>query len=99
MFSIFTGIHTFILLYTILNAVTYATGDNMDTAVTKAYQSLLLLTVRQPDNVEYLHFAEEVKNRSKRDYGYEFGKDEVSLHIVALTRIKVIGKVLLLLQS
>lgn len=55
----------------------------MDTAVTKAYQSLLLLTVRQPDNVEYLHFAEEVKNRSKRDYGYEFGKDEVSLHIVA----------------
>ena len=72
----------------------------MDTAVTKAYQSLLLLTVRQPDNVEYLHFAEEVKNRSKRDYGYEFGKDEVSLHIVAnLTRIKVIGKVLLLLQN
>ncbi|XP_022336489.2 atrial natriuretic peptide receptor 1-like [Crassostrea virginica] len=52
-------------------------GDYMDTAVTKAYQSLLLLTVRQPDNVEYLHFAEEVKNRSKRDYGYEFGKDEV----------------------
>lgn len=54
------------------------TGDYKDTAVTKAYQSLLLLTVRQPDNTEYLQFAEEVKVRSKRDYGYEFKNDEVS---------------------
>lgn len=52
-------------------------GDYKDTAVTKAYQSLLLLTVRQPDNTEYLQFAEEVKVRSKRDYGYEFKNDEV----------------------
>lgn len=56
----------------------FFTGDYMDKAVTKAYQSLLLLTVRQPDNLEYLQFAEEVKVRSKRDYGYEFKNDEVS---------------------
>lgn len=56
----------------------FFTGDYMDKAVTKAYQSLLLLTVRQPDNTEYLQFAEEVKVRSKRDYGYEFKNDEVS---------------------
>jgi hypothetical protein len=49
----------------------------MDTAVTKAYQSLLLLTIRQPDNVEYLGFADDVKLRSRRDYGYQFGHDEV----------------------
>ncbi|XP_062586842.1 atrial natriuretic peptide receptor 1-like, partial [Saccostrea cucullata] len=52
-------------------------GDYMDTAVTKAYRSLLLLTIHQADNVEYLRFAEDVKLRSKRDYGYDFGQVEV----------------------
>jgi hypothetical protein len=44
--------------------------------VTKAYESLLLLTLRQPDNPEYELFAEQVKLRAKRDYGYEFGAEE-----------------------
>ncbi|XP_052233271.1 atrial natriuretic peptide receptor 1-like [Dreissena polymorpha] len=51
-------------------------GDEKDTAVTKAYESLLLLTLRQPDNPEYTAFADEVKVRARRDYGYEFGSDE-----------------------
>ncbi|KAL4224613.1 Nitrogen permease regulator 2 [Mactra antiquata] len=51
-------------------------GDEKDFAVTKAYESLLLLTLRQPDNAEYEDFAEEVKTRAKNDYGYEFGPEE-----------------------
>ncbi|XP_053402705.1 atrial natriuretic peptide receptor 1-like [Mercenaria mercenaria] len=51
-------------------------GDEKDVEVTKAYESLLLLTLRQPDNPEYEAFAEEVKLRAKRDYGYEFGAEE-----------------------
>ncbi|XP_052233141.1 atrial natriuretic peptide receptor 1-like [Dreissena polymorpha] len=51
-------------------------GDAKDTAVTKAYESLLVLTLRQPDNDEYKTFAAEVKLRARRDYGYEFAVDE-----------------------
>lgn len=51
-------------------------GDEKDDAVTKAYESLLLLTLRQPDNPEYEAFAKQVKLRASRDYGYEFGADE-----------------------
>ncbi|XP_060570066.1 atrial natriuretic peptide receptor 1-like [Ruditapes philippinarum] len=51
-------------------------GDEKDHEVTKAYESLLLLTLRQPDNPEYELFAEQVKLRAKRDYGYEFGAGE-----------------------
>ncbi|WAR13368.1 ANPRA-like protein [Mya arenaria] len=51
-------------------------GDEKDAAVTRAYESLLLLTLRQPDNAEYKTFAEQVKIRAKRDYGYEFGPEE-----------------------
>lgn len=55
---------------------TLFTGDEKDIEVTRAYESLLLLTLRQPDNPEYEAFAEQVKVRAKRDYGYEFDADE-----------------------
>lgn len=51
-------------------------GDETDSAVTKAYESFLLLTLRQPNNPEYKAFAAEVKLRARRDYGYEFAVDE-----------------------
>ena len=44
--------------------------------MTKAYESLLILTLRQPDSEEYLDFAEEVKRRAKTMYNYDFGSDE-----------------------
>lgn len=50
--------------------------DTKDIAVTKAYESLLLLTLKQPDNLEFRVFAEEVKRRAKADYGYTFGATE-----------------------
>ncbi|XP_071172165.1 atrial natriuretic peptide receptor 1-like [Mytilus edulis] len=52
-------------------------GDYKDAAVTKAYESLLLLTPLQPDNIEHKIFSDEVKLRAQRDYGYTFGVDEV----------------------
>lgn len=54
----------------------FRAGDEKDRAVTKAYESLLLLTLRQPDNLEYKEFAEEVKRRAERDYNYKFSHDE-----------------------
>lgn len=53
------------------------TGDHKDAAVTRAYESLLLLTPLQADNVEHKLFSDEVKLRAQRDYGYTFSADEV----------------------
>jgi len=50
-------------------------GDYKDAAVTKAYESLLLLTPLQPDNVEHKLFSDEVKFRAQRDYGYTYGSE------------------------
>lgn len=50
-------------------------GDYKDAAVTKAYESLLLLTPLQPDNVEHKLFSDEVKHRAQRDYGYTYGSE------------------------
>ena len=50
-------------------------GDYKDAAVTKAYESLLLLTPLQPDNVEHKLFSDEVKLRAQRDYGYTYGSE------------------------
>ena len=51
-------------------------GDKKDVGVTKAYESVLILTLRQPDSEEYMDFAEEVKRRAKAMYNYEFGSEE-----------------------
>ncbi|KAK3085674.1 hypothetical protein FSP39_006966 [Pinctada imbricata] len=52
-------------------------GDYMDNAVTKAYQSLLLFTIHQPNNDEYYTFADEVKQRAINDFAYNFTTEEV----------------------
>ena len=62
----------------------------MDAAVTKAYQSLLLLTVRQPDNPEYLSFAEEVKERAKH-YDYTFDANASTSNLYQAPNINIIG--------
>ncbi|KAL3859686.1 hypothetical protein ACJMK2_009893 [Sinanodonta woodiana] len=58
-------------------------GDGKDAGVTKAYESVLILTLRHLDNPEYLIFAEEVKRIAAQDFNYVFGDEEVNYFITA----------------
>lgn len=43
----------------------------------KAFQYLLVLSLLKPEDEEYKSFSQEVKQRSLRDYGYDYGDNEV----------------------
>ncbi|XP_060079814.1 atrial natriuretic peptide receptor 1-like [Ylistrum balloti] len=58
-------------------------GDYMDEGVTKAYESVLILTLSQPNTTEYNAFADEVKMRALRDYNYDFGEQTVNYFVTA----------------
>ncbi|KAG7200781.1 hypothetical protein KM043_003157 [Ampulex compressa] len=49
----------------------------------KAYQALLTVTARTPDNVEYLNFSREVKSLAQSKYNYTFGNSSVSTFVTA----------------
>jgi len=57
-------------------------GDGKDVGVAKAYESVLLLTIRQPNSAEFKVFASEVKVRANRDYGYDFQDEAVLPYIL-----------------
>ena len=49
----------------------------------KAYQALLMVTARTPDNVEYLNFSREVKSLAQSKYNFTFGNSSVSTFVTA----------------
>ncbi len=48
----------------------------------KAYRVLMTVTLRKPDSEEYLRFANEVQDRAKTHYNYEYASQEVSWHLL-----------------
>ena len=49
----------------------------------KAYQALLTVTARTPDNQEYLKFSREVKSLAESKYNFTFGNSSVSTFVTA----------------
>lgn len=49
----------------------------------KAYQALLTVTARTPDNIEYLNFSREVKTLAQTKYNFTFGSNSVSTFVTA----------------
>lgn len=49
----------------------------------KAYQALLTVTTRTPDNVEYFNFSQEVKSLAESNFNYTFGNNSVSTFVTA----------------
>ncbi|XP_076164770.1 atrial natriuretic peptide receptor 1 isoform X2 [Ptiloglossa arizonensis] len=49
----------------------------------KAYQALLTVTARTPDNFEYLNFSREVKSLAQSKYNFTFGNSSVSTFVTA----------------
>lgn len=49
----------------------------------KAYQALLTVTARTPDNIEYLNFSREVKALAQNRYNFTFGTNSVSTFVTA----------------
>ncbi|XP_017765073.1 PREDICTED: atrial natriuretic peptide receptor 1-like isoform X2 [Eufriesea mexicana] len=49
----------------------------------KAYQALLTVTARTPDNIEYLNFSREVKALAQSNYNFTFGNNSVSTFVTA----------------
>ncbi|XP_074116091.1 atrial natriuretic peptide receptor 1 isoform X4 [Cotesia typhae] len=49
----------------------------------KAYQALLTVTARTPDNEEYLNFSREVKSLALSKYNFTFGNSSLSTFVAA----------------
>ena len=49
----------------------------------RAYQALLTVTIRTPDNEEYLNFSREIKELAKNEYNFTFGNGSVSTFVTA----------------
>ncbi|XP_070536382.1 atrial natriuretic peptide receptor 1-like isoform X1 [Ptychodera flava] len=49
-------------------------GRNEDAK--KAYEALFILSFYKPENDEFKQFSEQVKNRSREEFGYVYGPDE-----------------------
>ncbi|XP_070537043.1 atrial natriuretic peptide receptor 1-like [Ptychodera flava] len=49
-------------------------GRNEDAK--KAYEALFILSFYKPENEEFKQFSEQVKNRSREEFGYVYGPDE-----------------------
>ncbi|XP_076366597.1 atrial natriuretic peptide receptor 1-like isoform X3 [Tachypleus tridentatus] len=63
----------------------YKADDTSETndRARKAYQSLLTITDRVPDTPEYAEFSREIKNITKKRYGFDYGEEEVSVYVTA----------------
>ena len=47
----------------------------------KAYESLMIITLKKPDNEKYFNFSREVKEQAKIDFPeYNYEEDEVGYH-------------------
>ncbi|XP_043286627.1 atrial natriuretic peptide receptor 1-like isoform X2 [Venturia canescens] len=57
--------------------------DDRNEKARKAYQSLLTVTARTPDNQEYLNFSREVKSLAESKYNFTFGNSSVSTFVTA----------------
>ncbi|XP_018348544.1 PREDICTED: atrial natriuretic peptide receptor 1-like isoform X2 [Trachymyrmex septentrionalis] len=57
--------------------------DERNKKARKAYQALLTVTARTPDNLEYLNFSREVKSLAQSKYNFIFGNSSVSTFVTA----------------
>ncbi|KAM0730888.1 Atrial natriuretic peptide receptor 1 [Formica fusca] len=57
--------------------------DERNEKARKAYQALLTVTARTPDNMEYLNFSREVKSLAQSKYNFTFGNSSVSTFVTA----------------
>ena len=57
--------------------------DERNEKARKAYQALLTVTARTPDNLEYLNFSREVKSLAQNKYNFIFGNSSVSTFVTA----------------
>ncbi|XP_077259435.1 atrial natriuretic peptide receptor 1 isoform X2 [Temnothorax americanus] len=57
--------------------------DERNEKARKAYQALLTVTARTPDNLEYLNFSREVKSLAQSKYDFTFGNSSVSTFVTA----------------
>ncbi|XP_015110011.1 atrial natriuretic peptide receptor 1 isoform X1 [Diachasma alloeum] len=57
--------------------------DERNEKARKAYQSLLTVTARTPDNEEYLNFSREVKALAQSKYNFTFGSSLLSTFVAA----------------
>ncbi|KAK0169188.1 hypothetical protein PV328_012362, partial [Microctonus aethiopoides] len=57
--------------------------DERNEKARKAYQSLLTVTARTPDNEEYLNFSREVKSLAQSKYNFTFGNNSLSTFVAA----------------
>ncbi|XP_018398793.1 PREDICTED: atrial natriuretic peptide receptor 1-like [Cyphomyrmex costatus] len=57
--------------------------DERNEKARKAYQALLTVTARTPDNLEYLNFSHEVKSLAQSKYNFIFGNSSVSTFVTA----------------
>ncbi|XP_072759992.1 atrial natriuretic peptide receptor 1 isoform X2 [Anoplolepis gracilipes] len=57
--------------------------DERNEKARKAYQALLTVTARTPDNLEYLNFSREVKSLAQSNYNFTFGNSSVSTFVTA----------------
>ncbi|XP_036142551.1 atrial natriuretic peptide receptor 1 isoform X2 [Monomorium pharaonis] len=57
--------------------------DDRNEKARKAYQALLTVTTRTPDNQEYQNFSREVKSLAQSKYNFTFGNSSVSTFVTA----------------
>ncbi|KAF7995591.1 hypothetical protein HCN44_006698 [Aphidius gifuensis] len=57
--------------------------DERNEKAKKAYQALLTVTARTPDNDEYLNFSREVKSLAQSRYNFTFGNSSLSTFVAA----------------
>ncbi|XP_035740705.1 atrial natriuretic peptide receptor 1-like isoform X2 [Vespa mandarinia] len=57
--------------------------DERNEKARKAYQALLTVTARTPDDLEYLNFSREVKSLAQSKYNFTFGNSSVSTFVTA----------------
>ncbi|XP_046432622.1 atrial natriuretic peptide receptor 1 isoform X2 [Neodiprion fabricii] len=58
-------------------------SDGRNEKAKKAYQALLTVTARTPDNLEYENFSREVKHLAQTNYNFTFGNSSVSTFVTA----------------
>ncbi|XP_023219698.1 atrial natriuretic peptide receptor 1-like [Centruroides sculpturatus] len=49
----------------------------------KAYEALLTVTARTPETREYAEFSREVKEIARKEFGFEYGQEEVNTFVTA----------------
>ena len=47
----------------------------------KAYEALLRIALVQPNNTDFQHFEESVKQRAFDHYNFSYGDEKVNLHV------------------